>query len=705
MHNTNYNDVINQETISLHFSDLKLKENINDLTVDLHGTNAILMKYNHYILPTRIETFTYPYNTKIIDVKCEINNLHEKHISRELNIAPEPVILGYNNYNNFIKSETSPIAVSSWFDYKIGTGIINDEKQVILDIQIYPVHYNPTEKVIEWAENIEINIEYVKSDHTLSQTDNYDFIILCPNVFEDELEDLIEHKNSIGIRSKLVTLNEINDGSYFPVQGRDEPEVIKYFIKNAIEGWGIDSVLLVGGYEAFPTRMTNVYLEYFDVDEPFISDLYYADIYDANGDFSTWDTNENDLFAEYDWGPSHAIDDLDLYPDVYLGRLACINETEVIICVNKIINYETSKAWSQEWFTNLVVIGGDTFTDDNWGVNEGEYVNENVMGILSGFIPDIIWESNSRLHGPTPSGINEISNAINNGCGFVDFSGHGDPYSWAAHPNKDESTWLPKPWGYLNSHVAKLTNADKLPIVILEACSTCKFNVIENCLGWSFLSNPNGGGIASFGVTTFGYANGGGRLIDGGFIGKITKDLFESYKENTQEGTILTIGKLWSNALINYISSNMEVRDYATIESFQSFGDPTLMISAESQTPQKPSKPTGPSTFKPETVYSFSTSTIDPDGDNVFYLFNWGDEEVSGWLGPFNSGVIINASHSWDNKGFYQVRVKAKDVNGVQSDWSDPLRIIMPKYYIMNPLLKIMISILEFFPIFHTLIS
>jgi hypothetical protein len=35
-------------------------------------------------------------------------------------------------------------------------------------------------------------------------------------------------------------------------------------------------------------------------------------------------------------------------------------------------------------------------------------------------------------------------------------------------------------------------------------------------------------------------------------------------------------------------------------------------------------------------------------------------------------------SHTWLEKGNYNIRVKAKDQNGIQSDWSESLYISMP---------------------------
>lgn len=49
------------------------------------------------------------------------------------------------------------------------------------------------------------------------------------------------------------------------------------------------------------------------------------------------------------------------------------------------------------------------------------------------------------------------------------------------------------------------------------------------------------------------------------------------------------------------------------------------------------------------------------------------------WLGPFNSGQEVIASHIWNVRGKYSVKVKSKDVYGVHSEWSDPLSISIPR--------------------------
>lgn len=102
-------------------------------------------------------------------------------------------------------------------------------------------------------------------------------------------------------------------------------------------------------------------------------------------------------------------------------------------------------------------------------------------------------------------------------------------------------------------------------------------------------------------------------------------------------------------------------------------------IGITSNPPSIPNNIQGPKIGGNKVYYNFSTTTLDPDGDELYYLFDWGDGSNSGWCGPFDSGNIGFANKSWDSIGFYKIRVKSKDVYGFESEWSKTVRIIMPK--------------------------
>jgi len=90
--------------------------------------------------------------------------------------------------------------------------------------------------------------------------------------------------------------------------------------------------------------------------------------------------------------------------------------------------------------------------------------------------------------------------------------------------------------------------------------------------------------------------------------------------------------------------------------------------------PLNPTVPNGPQTGVVNITYSYTTTTTDPESQQVYYLWSWGDENDT-WLGPFDSGAPAQATHVWSDVGNYSVMVKARDILGVESGWSDPLMV------------------------------
>jgi len=96
------------------------------------------------------------------------------------------------------------------------------------------------------------------------------------------------------------------------------------------------------------------------------------------------------------------------------------------------------------------------------------------------------------------------------------------------------------------------------------------------------------------------------------------------------------------------------------------------------ETPTKPGKPNGPVEGKPGEEYTYSSMSTDPENDDIFYWFDWGDGTNSEWIGPYNNGDDCDASHSWNEKGNYVIKVKSRDRCFAESNWTS-LSVVMPK--------------------------
>lgn len=92
---------------------------------------------------------------------------------------------------------------------------------------------------------------------------------------------------------------------------------------------------------------------------------------------------------------------------------------------------------------------------------------------------------------------------------------------------------------------------------------------------------------------------------------------------------------------------------------------------------QRPAIPNliGPSKGVQGEALTFKATTTDPNDDEVSFQFDWGDGSDLEWTGNVASGDTVTVSHTYDSLGVYQVRVKAKDVHGAYSEYSDSLSV------------------------------
>lgn len=111
---------------------------------------------------------------------------------------------------------------------------------------------------------------------------------------------------------------------------------------------------------------------------------------------------------------------------------------------------------------------------------------------------------------------------------------------------------------------------------------------------------------------------------------------------------------------IGYFSSNYPVNK------------PKLIVEYTTVPNEPPSNPdiNGPIEGKEGKECTFNLMSTDPDGDDVYYWIGWGDGTNTGWKGPYSQGSWREFSHIWEDTGNYEIKAKAKDVNGEESGWS-----------------------------------
>lgn len=561
-------------------------------------------------LPKMTKTFVLPIGSTITDLNIQPQETKTQKIDGAILPGSQPIIGDQTTISSDHPSkeiyEQDLLYPPTPYTVNKCVGLKDNQHVLFYTVQYYPIRYNPVQNMITHSESFDITLEYIAPTNPVNAKTNNekDLLVLCPEIFKEEIQPLITHKNTFGMKTYGKTLEEIYT-EY--TTGEDQQENIKLFIKDAIESEGITYVMLVGGMKGqtgewyVPVRYGHS--EY----ETYLTDLYYADIYkqeDGQLVFEDWDSNNNGRFAEFS---EESIDIIDGAPDVYIGRLACRSEKEVTTMINKIIAYESTKA-EESWFNHMLLIGGDTYPKyGNYTGCEAEIDTNLSASYMDNFTFNRLWASTGTL-----TGMSVVENAINDGAGFIHMAGHANPASLVTHPpfNKSEEIVIMEMYNFFKPfHIhPKLTNDDKLPVIVVGGCHNSQFNVntqnfmkdlfeygiqkfffnppykyfhmewVPKCWSWWLTSNPEGGAIAVMGNTGYGMGLPGEQYVTG-LDGWLFPRFFYHYGQENKQ----FVGEAHSLAITDYvnefdINNLQETADRQMIQQWVLLGDPSLMI-------------------------------------------------------------------------------------------------------------------------------
>ena len=533
-----------------------------------------------------------------------------------------------------------------------------------------------------------------------TSTATYDYLVITNNNFKNSnaqynLQDLMNYKSSKGLNPYIVTVGEILLNPDYNVNGKwgdnnqnnpfytheingdtstfnDKAAKIRNYIRYAYTELGTNYVLLVGDADGYsdddniiPARglfadedglPLNGLTAYESEDIP--SDVYYACL---DGNFN-YDGDEHFGEAKHFNDENEEIDEADLYAEVWVGRCSADSTQEVSNFVEKTLAYEQT---TDPYIEDILFIGeqlGNMFYT-NWG---GEYKDETEYLIPEQYNLEKMYDLNYQFEEGRDWWPQELFDRLNNNPpNIINHDGHGHVHYGLR---------------FGTDGVAELTN-DKYFFIYSHSCLTGSFDngydghyYEEDCLAEYFTVETNHGAYAVIMNARYGLGSQDSIKSPSGIYD-------ESFYKALFTENIKNIGHANHYSKEDHINSIDENGMRWCYYQTNLLGDPELRIKdPAASAPNKPNKPTGPNSGKINTKYSFTTISTDPSGDQLYYLFDWGDGTNSGWIGPFNSGEEAIGEHSWTRQGDFNVKVKAKNSNEVQSEWSDPLSINMPRY-------------------------
>lgn len=586
------------------------------IKVNLGESEAFLSDSGKPMLPVISRTYDFPMGTRIADVNVNIQ--WEKH-NLDSKITPTPVIVPKSVDVDPATVEERTIDEATYssnelypekpFSIRYGAGLKDMEHVIFVNVKCFP-QYSPVNDYINIPTKIDINIEHELTNPTQQNEDQYDLIIITHDVFEDDLQRLVTHKENMGITTKMITVDEIYQD--YDSESPYDWEQIKMYLADHVLDWDTKYVLLAGGHKGqtnewwVPDFRSHCWdpEDAYDppYDETYSSDLYYADIFESDGSFSSWDSNDNGIYAEGPDLPS-GTDQMDFYPDVHLGRIPMRYDWEADVVVDKIIEYETTA--DDSWFKTAVLAGGDGFPPERYGsiadpdIWEGEVVCDEFADLLAnrGVVSTKCYCSDEGDIQVKESA--DVYNEISKGCGFVHLTGHASPNVLGSYEPGTGITPPPLiPFANIYN-IIQQDNEGKLAFFINEGCHNAQFDVTTQELidynydenedfvfgrsewlphdqsSWMLL-HKGGGAIGVIGNTALGLGglNEGCTEFVGGWI---MLRFAEAWGVKGEDYT----GSVWTYGINGYIDNfdvSGDTGDRKTIEERALIGDPSVRL-------------------------------------------------------------------------------------------------------------------------------
>ncbi|MBN2587640.1 MAG: T9SS type A sorting domain-containing protein [Candidatus Fermentibacteraceae bacterium] len=316
-----------------------------------------------------------------------------------------------------------------------------------------------------WIDNPEDLMAF--APHRSNEAASVDMLVITSDDFSDSFSMLVDYKNSQGIVTELVDIEDILSAG----SGWDDAEKLRNYLIDRFDNDGLQHVLLGGDQSIVPVRMVNLYCEGYSDCVPV--DLYFSDL------DGTWDAN-----GDHDYGQPE--DGLDLYSDVSVGRALVDSPSEAALFVERTLDYQQSPPGGA-WSSTAMLCGAGLFTG---------YTGAKVCDSIAVNLPADWTVYKAYETAKNSDGFTTHIDVINDGANWVHYAGHGNTGGiyWQGYPSSMMT----------NSIASSLTNGGMAGVHHSIACMPGAFHDGE-CCAEALWHNPGGGASSVMFNTSYGW--------------------------------------------------------------------------------------------------------------------------------------------------------------------------------------------------------
>ena len=464
-------------------------------------------------LPRYPVHITVPYNTRVERVRVE--SAHEVELEDRFNVmaTQPPTALG-SVPARYADPDPSIYGANAYYPYQLlgGTkeGFMGNSH--VVSFYVSPLRYNPITRSMMLIDEMTVSIsladsrperpvrraagsrdpvgetvrgmvsnprdvdrfapDFVPAAATQLPAGDFEYVIITVDSLVAAFQPLVDWKTEKGVPATCVTL-EFIEANY---AGASTAEKIKACIIDAYENWGAAYVLLGGDTELITGRWAFA----MDCEMGLTGNRIRADLFYGDLD-NYWNDNGVAPYGEVD-------DNVDMLPDVFVGRAPaeCVAEAETF--VDKVLLYEKNPP--SDYVLKMLMAGEvlwtNPFTDAGIGLDR---IDEECVPPRF----DPILKLYQTLGNESPE---TVIAAMNAGQNFIIHDGHCYYYVMGAG---DGSIYIPD--------ADSVTNYPRNFILTSIGCWPAAIET--DCIAEHFMNNPNGGCVAFLGNSRYGWGSPG----------------------------------------------------------------------------------------------------------------------------------------------------------------------------------------------------